>query len=403
MEYSLRISKVIARHLEGVITSEESKELNIWLEASPANRILLENLENPDTRAEAMKVLDSFNPDHAIKRLSYRIQQKEAPVFSIRLWASRAAAVLLLIAGMGTLWLKPWEKDVADQQLSEIFIPAGRPGAILTMSDGRQVSLDSQTSDSVVIADPSGLAAVRRGDLLSYREESAQLTIPIQQLIKYNTLEVPRKAEFRVKLSDGTIVYLNAESRLKYPIHFPEGERSVEVQGEAYFEVAHHDDWPFKVTDSFGNITEVKGTSFNIKSYPVDEQAVVTLVSGQVQYHTAEGQTADLYPGQGAFYNQLSGEMRIKETNIQEATAWKNGRFIFYNRTMEEIMGSVARWYDIKVSYDDSLVTAFRFTADMRRYEDLSTLLELFASTESVSFSMKNETLHVHNKKTGNS
>ncbi len=403
MEYSLRISKVIARHLEGVITPEESKELNRWLEASPTNRRLLENLENPDTRAEAMSVLDSFDPNHAIKSLSYRIQQKEAPVFSIRLWASRAAAVLLLIAGLGTLWLKPWEKDVADQQLSEIFIPAGRSGAILTMSDGRQVSLDSQTSDSVVIADPSGLAAVRRGDVLSYREESAQLTLPIQQLIKYNTLEVPRKAEFGVKLSDGTMVFLNAESRLRYPIHFPEGERSVEVQGEAYFEVAHHDDWPFKVTDSFGNVFEVKGTSFNLKSYPVDEQTVVTLVSGKVQYHTAAGQTADLYPGQGAFYNQFSGEMKIKETNIQEATAWKNGRFIFYNRTLEEIMGSVARWYDIKVSYDDSLVATFRFTADMRRYEDLSTLLELFASTESVSFSMKNKTLHVHNKKTGNS
>jgi len=306
-----------------------------------------------------------------------RLHQETAPVRTIRprryQWAA-AAAVLALIAGT-YLWLQRPAKHPAMQPPVAHIIP-GSNKAILTLSDGSAITLDS-TGNQVI---RQGATAIhQQGGQLKYDAQSAPAAV------EYNTLATPRGSQFRVMLPDGTQVWLNAASTLRYPTAFTGPERLVEVNGEAYFEVAGNAARPFKVKIKDAEVL-VLGTSFNVNAYADEPITQTTLLQGSIKLSANNNQVL-LKPGQQATL-ATDKAFHINEINPNDAIAWKNGYFLFKNESIESVMRTIARWYDVDVTYQGD-VKQQRLGGTVSRYEKLEDLLKTIELTKSLKFKIE--------------
>ena len=202
-----------------------------------------------------------------------------------------------------------------------------------------------------------------------------------------------------VELSDGTKVWLNAASSLRYPTQFNGKERKVYLTGEAYFEVAKDAAHPFMVKADRMDVT-VLGTKFNVSSYPDDPIQRTALAEGSVLINDA-GQLAEngdgvmLKPGYEAAIRKNGRRIHVNKVNMEAALAWKNGMFIFDGESLGSMMRKLSRWYNVEVKYDDGVDTLFHFTGRIRRYEDITGILRLIELTGKVGFTLKDHELHV--------
>lgn len=296
-----------------------------------------------------------------------------------------AAAVLLLLIGTGLyLFLnrQPVSKDQIAKNTPGIIVP-GHSGAVLTLADGTSVALDS--ADKRQIALPGGAQALNQNGQLQYLE-SGRRSIAIT----YNTLTTPKARQYSLVLPDGTKVWLNAGSSLRFPTAFTGSDRKVELKGEAYFEVVHNSKQPFKVLAAGQEIEDI-GTSFNVSAYEDVPGAGLqaTLVEGVIR---VGGQ--QLRPGEAAVVTQ-NGRVRIEETNVEAAIAWKNGKFIFDREDIREVMRKLARWYDIDVVYQGNL-PGNTFTGSVSRFDNIEKILDKITYTSGIHFQIKERRIIVN-------
>jgi len=259
-------------------------------------------------------------------------------------------------------------------------------------------------SPAVILADGS---SVPLSDFTSMREKDGSMialdsgrlvyTSPsMEREVLYNTLVVPRGSEFRLSLSDGTNVWLNAGSELRYSVTFAGDSREVWLVGEAYFEVISDSTQPFVVHSSKGKI-EVLGTSFNVRNYPEESRMVTTLVRGRVAYTDPERRKYDLFPGDQAI-SQPGQETILQSVNPEYYVGWKDGEYIFKSATLEEIMQELSRWYNITVFYANSDVKQFHFTGELKRYEHVESFLRFLEIGGDVRFEVRDHTVTVRRK-----
>lgn len=285
---------------------------------------------------------------------------KLRPLFPIKRWGWVAAAVLLL-AVAGTYWLtRPFVTQQQPIVQQAIDVQPGKQGAILTLADGSQVSLDSLQNG--VVALQGGVQARLQNGQLLYEGTSQELA--------YNTTATPKGRHFQLSLPDGTKVWLNAASWIRYPLQFEGKERVVTISGEAYFEVVK-DSRFFIVQAALGSSIKVLGTHFNVNSY-VNEQAVTTtLLEGSVSVRKGTEERS-IRPGEQA---RVTGTIELnKQADLDKTMAWKNGIFNFEGASLEEAMRQLERWYDIQVRYEGG-VPNVRFFGKMSRKVNLSTVL----------------------------
>ncbi|WPV65765.1 FecR family protein [Chitinophaga sp. LS1] len=279
-------------------------------------------------------------------------------------WA--AAAVLLLLLGAGTLWLQKPVPPPANLVVADVA--PGTTKAVLTLANGQTVPLDSAGVGSWMQGNTS---VHQSGGLLAYSGAATY------NAISYNTLTTPRGGTFRVTLPDGSNVWLNAASSLRYPTSFKSSsERLVEVQGEAYFEIAQNAQQPFKVKVNDQTTIVVLGTSFNINAYANEGGIATTLFTGAVRMNHGNEQ-ATLHPGQQARTGLTTIET-IQNVDTAQVLAWKNGLFDFHNATLPEVMRQLTRWYDIDVVYEGN-IPAITFDGKMDRHLQLSQIIKIFS------------------------
>ena len=288
-----------------------------------------------------------------------------------------AAAVLLAVCSAAFYLYKAVEpaSRTTESRYGGDVQPGGE-GAMLTLSDGRQIPIDDQP-DSLITRDLGIAISKTAGGELTYAAASGT-----GASAGHNTLSTARGQTYRVRLPDGSIVRLNAGSSLSYPLSFGlAGPRVVSVAGEAFFDVAHDADRPF-VVNVAGQQVEVLGTEFNVHAYPEVGEARTTLLSGRVRV-SAAGTTAELAPGEEAV---LAGDNLHKQpANLGDALAWINGDFNFEAEEIEDIMQKLARWYDIDVTYQGDRPTA-RFYGKVSRRKPLSDVLHVLESAGGVHF-----------------
>lgn len=299
---------------------------------------------------------------------------------TIRWWV--AAAVLLLL--VGGFWLvvnrsNSKTKPTALTPSVQDVMP-GTQGAVLTLANGRQIVIDSTVNGNIT---QEGNMTVRRvDDQLVYETNKTKEQPAVTSAITYNELSTPRGRQFQLVLPDGSRVWLNAASSIKYPVVFAANERRVEITGEAYLEVTKDPSKPFRVslpptTERHGAIIEVLGTHFNVNAYEDESAVKSTLLEGRVKVscQLANGEKAEdmlvavLQPGQQAVITGLVHAIPVKPTDVNAVVAWKNGVFDFQDASVQQVMRQLARWYDIDVQYENG-IPAIEFGGKMGR--DLS-------------------------------
>jgi ferric-dicitrate binding protein FerR (iron transport regulator) len=350
------VSTLIDKYLDETIQLEEQQRLRLLLE-DPVHLRALHDRMNQELFSGTYAMEPGERSAAAISAYFKPVLAVPRRIPFLRKWGWAAAAVLLLFLGTyGWLQYDHSKKAGVAQTGHTIDVAPGKEGAVLTLADGSQVVLDSLGGG--VIASQNGTQVLIKNGQLFYDPAGSAAG----QLL-YNTMSTPRGRQFSLVLPDGSKVWLNAASRLRFPVHFEGGERRVELTGEAYFEVAANKKMPFKVAVN-GAEVQVLGTSFNINAYTNERTMEASLLEGSIQVlppgHTGSvlpvlltpGQQAKLVvPGQGA----IGPAVTVVTADLEKVMAWKNGLFNFDNAGVEEVMRELERWYDIDVVYEKGI------------------------------------------------
>lgn len=358
---------IFKRLLAGRISPQEAETLIEWLSRDE---------HEPETRALLLEQLQQVVADEQITDDVRQKMEARLPAIlgrnrrTIPIWvrySSAAAAVLLMAAAIYLSRQKSKPADLAKTTVKAIQdIAPGRQGAILTLSDGRTMTLDSLGNG--VVATQNGSKIILNNGRLAYSESPAAAT----GTVAYNTTSTPKGRQFQLTLPDGTKVWLNAASSLRYPIAFTGAQRQVDVTGEAYFEVAPDPQKPFFVNINETTRIQVLGTHFNINAY-TDEAAInTTLLEGSVAVISNREKTV-LKPGQQARV-KAAQPIVVSNADTEKVIAWKNGIFDFQNARLEEVMRQLERWYDIDVVYEKG-IPSIEFIGKMGRDLSLSEVL----------------------------
>ncbi len=315
--------------------------------------------------------------DEVYNRLQALIHQQQSTkkrflkLTSIK-WAAVASILLCLSVGSYFLLHKTTTLQFTNNQNQNHDILPGGNKAILTLGNGKQIILTDAKNG--ILADLGNVAIHKtaNGEVVYNSAQNKKAAV-----IEHNTLVTPRGGQYHLTLADGTNVWLNAASSIKYPISFPDKKRQVEITGEAYFEVAHNASKPFLVSSN-GQTIEVLGTHFNVNSYTDETTIKTTLLEGSVKVSNGIAAIV-LKPGQQSRINIDNTNQKISVVNgidTEEAVAWKNGFFHYDNIELKDLMRQISRWYDIKVVYQGQ-VPNHEYLMDLKMKTNLSNILKI--------------------------
>lgn len=374
------ISNLIYCFLRGTLVEEKQKELNRWLE-EPGNRELFDRICDKE---QILK--KSFRFDRYDKEKSWKQLEKKMQVGRKSYWRRWGVAASLMLPLLFVGWLYMHENDKSSFAVIKKEIVPGMVCARLELANGEVLHLGKDTITSLALTN-GGVIKNDRG-AFSYFSDTV-----LGNDSKYNVMTTPRAGEFKLVLPDGTVVWMNAESYLRFPEVFAEKSRKVYAKGELYFEVAHDEKRPFKVEVEDGYVIEVLGTEFNMRAYKGLPWAT-TLVKGKVLIEKGEKRVV-LRPGQQAV-SPVGGEIiQVKEVNVESYIAWRKGYFLFDNERLEDIMHELSRWYDVQVFFENQQVKDERFSVELRRHDDFKDVLDLIERTGSVKITIKEHTVFV--------
>lgn len=377
--------ELIWKKVHSQLTEEEERLLNDWLAEDASHRKYFEDVTryyNSGTQfanspAELKKALRSI-----YRSIGIYNPYRKTIVISI----TSVAASLLFILFFQFYHLTKPAQTIAEQSVQSIA--PGTEKAVLILSDGSEHDL---TSGEKSIMAAEGFEIKNTGTKLEYKGNGDQLTE-----MKYNTLKIPRGGEYFLVLSDSTKVWLNSETTLRFPVQFAGNVRNVELTGEAYFEVSKNEKVPFIVTSGNQQI-KVLGTQFNISSYTDNANIYTTLVEGKVEVSATANPDAKiiLKPSEQACFAKSENQIVKRNVDVNRFVAWKNGRFVFQNENLEDIMKTLSKWYDVQVVFTNDEDRKLRFTGNLERYSNFNEILEKIEKTNEVKFAITNNLITI--------
>ena len=377
--------EIIWKKIHNQTTDEEEILLNQWLELHPSHRKYFKDA----IRYYANGTQFSNSPaeiENALKNI-YRKSSIRSPRRNTRIVAiaSIAASILFLIYFQ---FLNQDKSDVIKLvEQAETIVP-GTNKAVLILADGSEHDLTSG-NNSIIATD--GAEIRNTGNKLEYLSNSSKAVE-----LKYNILKIPRGGEYFLVLSDSTKVWLNSETTLRFPVHFAEGIRNVELTGEAYFEVSKNVNAPF-IVSTINQKVKVLGTQFNISSYPNDKFTYTTLVEGKVEVLAGSNQEQKiiLVPSEQSVLGNGNNQIMKRIVDVKQYVAWKDGRFVFQNQMLEDITNTLSKWYNVQFIFSREDLKNVRFTGNLQRYTDFSNILEKIERTNEVKFKIENNTITI--------
>jgi ferric-dicitrate binding protein FerR (iron transport regulator) len=320
-----------------------------------------------------------------LKNIQFRIHKKEhiipkSPLQkSHALWYAAAASILLFLSiGGYFIFNKKTQQQIVQTQSNDVA-PGGNK-AILKLADGRTIIIDDAKNGLIAQQAFTTINKTNKG-LLVYKDQVYAKSRPMV----YDTLTIPRGGQFPIRLADGTKVWLNSATSLRYPETFAGNERKVElIYGEAYFEVVHNSAKPFRVVVKGQTIEDI-GTQFNVNAYDDESAMKTTLLEGSVKISKSE-QKIILKPGQQAIVKSVNSPILVQNVDINETVAWKNGYFKFDGEDLKSVMRKVSRWYNVDVTYRGDFGDNISFLGEISRSKNISAILKIMEATGNVHF-----------------
>lgn len=380
---NFRISHLIYRYLIGDLDDEsEISELNNWRSQSDANEKLFNKLLLDEDLEAYRSRVQLFSADSGWERF-----RKEKRIKKIRQFYNsgsffRYAAIIsvILCASAIGIWMYT-QREVAFEIVEETQpkkIVPGNSRAILTLSSGTELQL----------LDDSILSANKISELDPKSNTDKQ-----DEILSYSMIEIPRGGEYCLLLSDGTTVYLNSETRLRFPEKFSKDKREIElIGGEIYLDVKRNENSPFLIKID-GMLVRVLGTSFNISTY--NEVYQTTLVNGAIEVQTVKGESYQLKPSQQLNYTKDNGKVNIQYVDTDLYTSWVDGQIVFRDQTLENIMNSLSRWYNFEVKYENAELRMSKFGINVNKYDNIQPILNILESTDKLKFEIKDNTVYI--------
>ncbi len=378
---------IIYRKIKGRISASEEELLENWLKADPEHQKYYDEAVIFYTKDISDLDLDSI-PSTTIPFLE-KLNRKSRSVRFRRLM-QYAAAIILPVTIVLSIWFyqksSTERSELATNMASSVIAPVGNKARLIT-STGRSVVLE--TDRAAIIEDASG-AKISNDSLggLKYQNESS---IKSEQEV-YNTLITPKGGEYKLELADGTKVWLNCDSELKYPVAFIGKTRKVVLTGEAFFEVAKNGK-PF-IVETNDMTMEVLGTRFNVSAYNNDETVQTTLVNGSLKVEAKRGsstnQSITLVPGKQANFDKGKGTLESRDVDANLYTSWIDGYLRFEGQPLESIMRNISRWYDIEVNFENQQLKQKRLTGKLYRFDDFTVIFGMIEKISGTKIEIKN-------------
>lgn len=370
------LAELISQQLLGLLTPQEEKQLEEWLDASQANRALYDTIAQGKSFRAREELESQIDIDQVCRKME---DKRKSFMLSRRILKTASVAALFLLGGISSFLLLREQQTTAPSVEMASTLSPGSTKAILTLFNGEQKILtEKETTEDLQRLLASSVSPNQTPDTL------------------YNKIEIPRGGEYQLTLADGTRVWLNAESIFEYPVNFSERQRVVRLSGEAYFEVAHDSSSPFEILTNDDVRIKVLGTTFNVHSYNDLSDILITLVEGAVAvgHHQTE---ARLAPNQQAVFNRSKNKLTVRDVpDAKTYCSWKNGMFVFEGESLEIIMEALSKWYDVEIiSEQIDLKQYGHFSMNIDRGENLIPILTMMKQITGLTFRIEGKKVYL--------
>ena len=386
MKVTKDIHELILSYLREDISEEEMSRLRVWLDENERHQRLLEELRDKDVLQREIGEYVSFDTSRRWGQLKEAMEEPVRKGHSLlKVWGAVAAVVVAFVGGL-LYWQMTGSPQPEVKQVAIARIEQGGMRAVLITETGQQVVLQGLKDTCLNITGTETLN-IREDGSLKYSLSA------LSSMSEWHTLRIPKGGEYKIVLDDGTEIWLNSASELKYPAHFVGNERRVQLTGEAYFQVARNEAAPF-IVETRDMDVKVLGTSFNVSVYEDEESCHATLVEGRVEVNDkVNGEKVVLTPGKQALLR--GGEMTVREVNTKLYTLWRLDRFTFASEDMEGVIRKLSRWYNVDFFFANSSMKQKRFTGSLPKYADISQVLKMIEMTTDIKFEIKEHTIMI--------
>ena len=387
MDKKINISwDILVKKVRWGLTPEEESAFQEWLAQDKSHEVYFERVrkvwgaEEPTSslKSNLSKVMTHFDA-YVEKEKELRRRRIMRNVY----WYAACLLVVLSVGGGMWFFSQHDEPVKMEPKVAQDILPGGNK-AIILLADGEEVDVEWLADSSRYKVD--GIEVTTGEGKIRYKGKN-------NTKVEYNTIMIPRGGEYQVELSDGTKVWLNAETQLRIPTAFVGTERRVFLKGEAYFKVSKDALRPFVVKMNGVNV-RVLGTSFNVRSYADEGQVVTTLVEGKVKVNDQ-----DIVAGEQAVYSKNDGKTTVRQVEVEQYVAWQEGTFVFRNERLENVMKTLGRWYGVEFHFIDERAKEIRIGARFGRYDDMQPIVDMIKKTNLVEVLQTNRCLYISEKK----
>ncbi|PTN10676.1 FecR family protein [Mangrovibacterium marinum] len=377
---------IIWKSVHGQLTADEEKHLQDWLKEDSSHRSYYQQVKRYYESGSAFTGSKS-ELDRAWRSFEGRERSAKKRKFVQKMAIAASIAALVALVSSVLIWqFQPAPEVITKKQVS--LIKPGSGKATLFFDDGRTYDLTNSgnlalNEDGIIIRNTENGLAYSGGELADGE-------------LRYNILRVPRGGEYVLTLPDGTHVWMNAESSIRYPICFADDERTVELQGQAYFEVTHDGQRPFRVWSGNHEI-RVLGTQFDLKAYQNDETITTTLVQGSVRISLKDNPEVQetLVPNEQCTFNKNENILEKRKIETLPYISWRKGKLMFEDEELSEIMKTLQRWYDCDVVFASQRARQMRFTGTLMRYDDINEVLNKIAKTNEIKIYVNGNSIRI--------
>lgn len=383
------IDKLLLAYKAGTIDQSGRLKLEVWADQAEENRALLDLFAGTSPIADELKTLYSYDEQRVWRNIRREaIRRRRKRIFSALLRTTAAAALLLGILGGGEfLYSRYQARDVLMS-----VIPAGQTAAVLQLSSGRQLELTGEVIQHLTEEDNTAIEVDAKSTKFTTDTKTGKHNESL-----FNKIIVPKGGEYQLELCDGTKVWLNSQSEITFPTRFDDHTRTVELKGEAYFEVTSNPEHPFIVkTDQMS--VKVLGTSFNIMTYSDDPIVETTLISGSLKVIKDNVETL-LAPGMQAQIDKQSNTITTRVVYAESYAAWAKQMFVFFNEPIESICRKLSRWYDVEIDASAESLRTIRYSGMIERAETFNKIVDLLSATDELVFRERDGKVIVETKK----